>query len=36
MDDTWGVRSDFEWMVHDVIGGTVCILAYGVCAPLNR
>jgi hypothetical protein len=37
--DTWGVGSDFEWMArraHDAIGGTVCLLANGVCAPLDR
>ena len=39
MGDTWGVGSDFEWMArraHDAIGGTVCILVDGVCAPLDR
>jgi hypothetical protein len=39
MGDTWGVGSDFEWMarrVHDATGGTVCLLANGVCAPLDR
>jgi hypothetical protein len=39
MGDTWGVGSDFESMArsaHDAIGGTVCILANGVCAPLDR
>jgi hypothetical protein len=37
--ETWGVGSDFEWMArraHDAIGGTVCLLANGVCAPLDR
>jgi hypothetical protein len=36
---TWGVGSDVEWMArraHDAIGGTVCLLANGVCAPLDR
>jgi hypothetical protein len=39
MGNTWGVGSDFESMArsaHDAIGGTVCILANGVCAPLDR
>jgi hypothetical protein len=39
MGDTWGVGSEFESMArsaHDAIGGTVCILANGVCAPLGR
>jgi len=39
MGDTWGVGSDFEWMArraNDAIGGTVCILANCVCAPLDR
>ena len=39
MGDTWGVGSDFEWMAcraHDAVGGRVCLLANGVCAPLDR
>jgi hypothetical protein len=39
MGETWGVGSDFEWMArraHDALGGTVCILANGICAPLDR
>jgi len=39
MGDTWGVGSDFEWMARrarHAIGGTVCLLANGVCAPLDR
>jgi hypothetical protein len=39
MGDTWGVGSDFEWMArraHNAVGGRVCLLASGVCAPLGR
>jgi hypothetical protein len=39
MGETWGVGSDFAGMArraHDAIGGTVCILANGICAPLAR
>ena len=39
MGNTWGVGSDFEWLARrasDAIGGTVCLLANGVCTPLDR
>jgi hypothetical protein len=39
MGETWGVGSDFEWMArraHHAVGGTVCLLANGICAPLHR
>jgi hypothetical protein len=37
--ETWGVGSDFEWMArraHDAVGGMVCLLSNGICAPLDR
>jgi hypothetical protein len=39
MGETWGVGSDFEWLARrasDAIGGTACLLANGVCTPLDR
>jgi hypothetical protein len=39
MGETWGVGSDFEGMArraHHAVGGTVCLLANGICAPLHR
>ena len=39
MGETWGVGSDFEWLARsasDAIGGRVCLLANGVCTPLDR